>query len=71
MANPELLVGDVIETKKQHPCGSKQWKVLRTGADIKLKCEKCGRIVMLDFESFRSRYKKTVSHAAAEETPDE
>ena len=61
----ELSVGDVIETKKQHPCGCKQWKVLRTGADIRLKCEKCGRLILLEYEDFCKRYKKTVSHADA------
>ena len=40
-------VGDVVRLKKQHPCGSSTWKVLRTGADFRLKCEGCGHEVML------------------------
>ena len=40
-------VGDVIITKKQHVCGSKQWEVVRTGADYKLKCLTCGRVIFL------------------------
>lgn len=52
--------GDIVETKKQHPCGGKTWEVLRTGADIKMKCLKCQRIVMLDRERFEKSVKKTV-----------
>lgn len=37
----------IVETKKPHVCGSNKWKVTRTGADIKLKCEGCGREIML------------------------
>lgn len=40
-------VGDVIKTKKKHPCGSDLWTVTRTGADYKIKCNGCGRSVML------------------------
>ena len=44
-----LSVGDKIETKKNHPCGPKSvmFTVLRVGADIKIKCDNCGREVML------------------------
>ena len=37
----DVQVGDILTMKKPHPCGSKQWKVLRTGMDFKLKCEGC------------------------------
>ena len=40
-------LGDIVEMKKQHPCGSKEFEVIRLGADIKIKCVGCGRIVML------------------------
>jgi len=40
-------VGDVLKTKKKHPCGSDLWTVTRTGADYKIKCNECGRTVML------------------------
>ena len=44
-----LSAGDKIETKKPHPCGKKSNKftILRTGADIKIKCDSCGRELML------------------------
>ncbi|MBQ9306811.1 MAG: DUF951 domain-containing protein [Clostridia bacterium] len=54
----EIRVGDVVMTKKQHPCGSSEWTVTRTGADIKMKCSGCGRIVMLDRDTFLKRRKK-------------
>ena len=42
----DIRVGDVIEMKKQHPCGSKEWQVLRVGMDFKLRCSGCGHEVM-------------------------
>ena len=40
-------VGDTVRLKKPHPCGSKEWEVLRVGADCRLKCAGCGHQVML------------------------
>ena len=52
----DVQVGDILIMKKPHPCGSKQWKVLRTGMDFKLKCEGCGHEVMLP----RSKAEKNI-----------
>ena len=52
-------IGETVETRKQHPCGSKTWEVLRTGADFKIKCLKCQRIVMLGCEKFEKSVKKS------------
>ena len=52
----DIHVGDVLELKKQHPCGSKEWKVLRVGMDFKLRCAGCGHEVMLP----RSKAEKAV-----------
>lgn len=43
-------IGDIVRTKKQHPCGSKLWKITRIGVDFKLQCESCGHVVMLPRE---------------------
>ena len=43
----EIAVGDRLGLKKPHPCGSKEWEVLRTGADFRLKCCGCGHQIML------------------------
>ena len=52
----DILVGDVLELKKQHPCGSREWQVLRVGMDFKLKCAGCGHELMLP----RSKAEKSV-----------
>lgn len=44
----EYNVGDIVITKKQHPCGSKEWKILRVGVDFKLECTGCGHCIMLE-----------------------
>ena len=43
----ELLLNDVLMLKKPHPCGAHEWKVLRTGADLRLKCLGCGHELLL------------------------
>ena len=43
----DIQIGDVITLKKQHPCGSKEWEVLREGADFRLKCCGCGHQIMI------------------------
>ena len=52
----DVRVGDVIEMKKQHPCGGKNFLVLRVGMDFKIRCEKCGHEIMLP----RSRAEKNI-----------
>ena len=42
----EIQPGDVLEMKKEHPCGSRQWEVLRVGMDFRLRCTGCGHEVM-------------------------
>ncbi len=60
----DIYLGDVIQTRKAHPCGSDTWVVIRTGADIKIKCQGCGRIVMLDRMVFLKRRKKVLERTA-------
>ena len=64
----ELFVGDRIRTRKQHPCGNDIWTIIRVGADIKIKCEQCGRIVMLEREICEKRIKAMISRGTAPET---
>lgn len=56
-----VTLGDVVKMRKANPCGAKEWTVIRTGADIKIRCSGCGRIVMLDREAFFKRVKRLVS----------
>lgn len=53
-------LGDVVQMKKGHPCGSDTWEVIRLGADIKIKCTGCNRIVMLPRSKFVKDAKKVV-----------
>ena len=43
----DIHVGDVLKMKKNHPCGSSEWEVLRVGADFRLKCLGCGHQIMI------------------------
>ena len=54
----DIKVGSLVELKKQHACGSKEFTIIRTGADVKFKCNPCGRIIMLDRETAEKRIKK-------------
>ena len=44
-------VGDIVTLKKGHPCGSKEWEILRVGADFRLKCKGCGHQICLLYTS--------------------
>lgn len=58
--------GDGVRLKKMHPCGSDRWRILRVGADIKLKCEGCGRILLFSREDFESAARKFFPKATSE-----
>ncbi|MCD8198676.1 MAG: DUF951 domain-containing protein [Phascolarctobacterium sp.] len=49
-------VGDIVTMKKNHPCGSNRWEILRTGMDFGIKCCGCGHFVMIP----RPRFEKAV-----------
>ena len=58
----EFKLNDVIEMRKEHPCRkSKQWKIIRMGADIRIKCLGCGTSVLLPRAEFERKLKKIVS----------
>ena len=44
----EYNIGDIVELKKQHPCGSKEWTITRVGVDFKLKCNGCEHVIVLE-----------------------
>ena len=52
---------DVVEMKKQHPCGTNAWKIIRLGADIRIKCEGCGHSVMIARREFEKKMKKVIN----------
>ena len=53
-----LSVGDVVKMKKAHPCGSDLWRITFVGSDIKMRCEGCGRVVMLERPVFEKRVQR-------------
>ncbi len=61
MQDKNYELGTILEMKKGHPCGENKWEVIRLGADIKIKCLKCGRIVMLPRIEFNKKIKKVIS----------
>ena len=60
----EVQVDDLVRLRKPHPCGSYEWRVVRIGADIGLKCQVCGRRILLDRRSFNKRVKTVIGRSA-------
>ena len=55
---PKISVGDLLELKKKHPCGSSVFEVLRTGSDIRIVCKGCGRDLSLPREKLEKAIRK-------------
>ncbi|HIX08030.1 MAG TPA: DUF951 domain-containing protein [Candidatus Borkfalkia faecipullorum] len=53
-------IGDKVITKKKHPCGNDVWTIVRVGADYKIRCDKCGRVVMLSSSEFLKSVRQKV-----------
>jgi hypothetical protein len=56
MAAVHLRIGDVLRLRRQHPCGSREWRVVRLGADIGLVCAGCGHRILMDRLDVERRY---------------
>lgn len=63
----DVRVGDLLDMKKPHPCGGKQFLVLRSGMDFKLRCTKCGHEIMIP----RVKAEKNIKKINREENHDE
>ncbi|MBH9787947.1 DUF951 domain-containing protein [Clostridioides difficile] len=50
-------LNDIVEMKKQHPCGTNKWKIIRMGADVRIKCEGCQHSVMIPRREFEKKMK--------------
>lgn len=69
MERKSFNLGDIVRMKKQHPCGSFNWEVTRMGADIKIKCQGCGRMVMLPRSEFERKMIRVIeSNSSPPET---
>lgn len=61
MQVPEYGLGDIVEMKKEHPCHlSKEWKIIRMGADIRIKCLGCQHSVLIPRTKFERRLKRVI-----------
>ena len=54
----DIKVGDILEMKKTHPCGNKDFEVMRIGMDFKIKCTKCEHVIMLSRIKVEKNIKK-------------
>ena len=59
----DIVPGDILEMKKEHPCGSRRWTVLRVGMDFRLRCQGCQHELMIP----RSRIEKSIKKIIREE----
>jgi hypothetical protein len=55
-------IGDVLKLKKPHPCGGQLWEVMRTGADISIKCQTCGRLQSMPRSKLEKAVKSILKH---------
>ena len=63
----EFSLGDIVEMKKPHPCGTNAWRVIRMGADIRIKCTGCDHSVMIPRMEFEKKMKRMIKEAEKEE----
>ena len=70
MNSISIMPGERVELRKPHPCGSYDWRVVRIGADIGMKCARCDHRVLLPRSEFERRVKKLVSREEGEREED-
>lgn len=61
-----INVGDTLVFKKKHPCGSSSFRVLRTGSDVRIVCQGCGRDMTIEREKIEKMIKKVCNESVAE-----
>lgn len=58
----DYKLNDIVVMKKEHPCGSNEFEIIRLGADIKIKCIKCGHVIMLPRIELNKKIKKVIKN---------
>ena len=66
MESKQFQLNDIVEMKKQHPCGKNAWKIIRMGADIRIKCEGCQHSVLIPRKEFEKKMKRRLVQADPE-----
>ena len=64
--NMEYGLNDIVLMKKVHPCGSNEFQIIRLGADVKIKCLCCDRVIMLPRIEFNKKIKKVICNEKEE-----
>ena len=64
----DVRPGDILQMKKQHPCGGKEFLVLRAGMDFKIRCVKCGREIMAPRQKIEKNIKKVLRETEGSDT---
>jgi hypothetical protein len=67
----DIKLGDVVQMRKQHPCGGDTWRVVRLGAEIGIRCLTCDRKVLLPRSTFERRVKKFLERGSGSATAEE
>jgi len=62
----KLYVGDIIQTKKNHPCGGNQWEIMRVGMDFRIRCTTCDHQTWIPRVKLEKSIKKVISSAGAD-----
>lgn len=68
MPDKEYQLNDIVQMKKQHPCGENKWRIIRLGMDIRIKCEGCGHSVLIPRKRFETKMKKVIERAEEKES---
>lgn len=63
MADKDFAMNDIVEMKKQHPCGENRWKIIRMGMDVRVKCLGCERSVLIPRNQFVKKLKRIIEKA--------
>ena len=63
----QFRIGDIVQMKKKHPCGSQEWEVVQLGSDMRIKCRGCGRIVLIPRPKFLKGAKKVLNRDVTED----
>ena len=58
----DYQLNSIVIMKKPHPCGTNEWEIVRVGADIKIKCLKCNRMIMIPRVEFNKKLKKVIKY---------
>ncbi|MFC3801622.1 DUF951 domain-containing protein [Cohnella sp. GCM10012308] len=68
MERKEFGLGDIVQMKKQHPCGANEMEIIRMGMDIRIKCVKCKHSILLPRAKFEKSMKKLLQAAPREDS---